>query len=223
MSRLFPHQFTCYSVFIALLFSGCALPEGDTSSPEKVHYRALHLREQGNWPELWKILHPEVRDRFEQWFQAERGAMQRIDLLYPENEQKRALEFLDGGVRGRLKSKVELFVSSVEANPPEPLTRMASWGARVRNVKVEGTQATLRTWADDELVMHQGDDLEWYVFLLPEELQALDKAIVRARANRAIVDRNIDRLRGVEEPVPAKNNAEPSPDPPDQVPKEGPG
>ncbi|MCB9728818.1 MAG: hypothetical protein H6746_10120 [Deltaproteobacteria bacterium] len=180
------------------LVASCSLPMGDQATPESAHYAILRARQAGDVDTLWMLLDPAAVDLFDRWVKAEKKSVEAIRLRYPTDKQAAALAALDGGRRGALDDGHALFDTLVAGTAPEPLSAMARVGARVRTVTMadEGRQATVRTWAGDEVLLRQGPDGLWYLGLRPEEAARLEAAVRTAETNLKRIERNIDTFSG---------------------------
>ncbi|MEZ4266107.1 MAG: hypothetical protein R3F39_06995 [Myxococcota bacterium] len=183
---------------VALTQSGCSLPLGDQSTPESAHYAVLQARQAGDLDALWALLDPATAQLFTRWVAAEKKAVEAVRLRYPSDKQAAALAALDGGRRGGLPDGQSLFRVFATGGVIEPLSRMAQTGAHVRSVAYAdgGAQATVRTWAGDEVALRRGDDGQWYLALRPEEASRLETAVRTAESNLKRVEGNIDVFSG---------------------------
>lgn len=183
---------------VALSQGACSLPLGDQSTPEAAHYAVLQARQAGDLDALWRLLDPAAKALFTRWVDAEKKAAEAVKLRYPSDKQAAALAALDGGRRGALPDGQALFRVFASGGVVEPLSTMAQTGARVRSVLYadEGQQATIRTWAGDEVTLRRGEDGQWYLALRSEEASRLEAAVRTAEANLKRVERNIDTFSG---------------------------
>lgn len=181
-----------------LLLAGCALPEGDTTSPEGAHYLVVHARAAGDVKALWELHHPDVRGAFERWHASESKAVQHVRVLYPKEGRDAALRAMGGGRRAELGSAEALFAATLGIEAPTELSGLVAIGARVKSVALEGEDATIRTWAGDEARFRKGPGEEgrWYAVLGRDDAARLEAAAAKAEANLRQVEENLALMRG---------------------------
>ncbi len=177
---------------------GCAVPEGDQTSPEGAHYRFLSARGGGDVGGLWELLHPDHRQAFERWHGAEKRAVQQVRVLYPPDARAAALAAMGGGRRADLEGPHTLFAETLDELAPGELSAMARAGARVKSVSVEAGVAVVRTWAGDEATYRQGPEPEetWYLGLDKDSAARLSEAAAAAEANLERVEANVAVIGG---------------------------
>jgi hypothetical protein len=126
------------------------------------------------------------------------GALLQVAALH-SIDKKVALEAIEYGARAKLdgaKGLLRHLMSQVQA-PPLPFLERT--GAFVRNVDVEGTRATVNTWAGDAFEFEASKSVEgnlWRLALGGEERRGLDAALQQAQDNLKIVEGNLVAIQG---------------------------
>lgn len=181
-----------------VLCAGCNLPEGETSSPEGLFFKLLSTRQSGDWDGMWELLHPDARGRLDRWVEIERKAAALISAHYPEAGRQQRLALL---TVAKFKDGRELFRHLARsAKKGQQLGFGAKAGAHVRSVDVVGDQATIRTWAGDQLTAIRGADGRWYTDLDRDDDKRLDTLLQAAEQNLRQVERTVVRLQGLPDP-----------------------
>ncbi len=183
-------------VLLGAALAACSMPPGGRSTPESVHYAAVHARMAGDVDALWDLFHPEVQSRFDRWLAAEKRAVSQVELLYPDGERESALAALGASERAKLDDGRALFVHLLGSAEAHGLGTWERIGAHVRSITLDDDRATVGTWAGDDVPVWRLDDGQWSLVPTEAELAELDAAMLRAEANLEQVKRNIAALRG---------------------------
>ena len=187
-----------WCALLSLFLGGCALPEGDDTSPEGAYYRWVQARQSGDIEGCWSTMHPEVRAHLTRWNDVERETLFIVETIYPKERRAAALEALEDGGRLRLPDAKALFAYLLMREPGQPLEGLQAIGARVASSeRVADGSVVISTRGGDKVSVKRVDE-RWGVSLSEEAMSSLAKSVEKAEANLKRAQANVKRLRGVD-------------------------